>query len=489
MSHTGRAATQNSPSLTTSVAMDWNLKSASEWDWDNLYGFSTKTCGTQKQVKHLNPDAEGHGGNDSGYIYSHGCGGFSGSDSGYGSSSKSSVSASGCSSSKEGLQTCNTVEGLSNDYDINEKHLSTVENVENVSSVDASASSGEHVIGLKLGKRTYFGDVCTTGNGKSSSFSVTANSPIVVTKRSRASCQSVQSPCCQVEGCNLDLKSAKDYHRRHRICESHSKSPKVVVAGLERRFCQQCSRFHQLSEFDDKKRSCRRRLSDHNARRRRPQPEAIQFGSTLSTSIYDNRRQMNVFLNRVALPGKSFSWPSGCGFKFTQPGDSFLKCVKSEGTSRQMSNLSNDVHDSASEAQLISDKGLSFKSSASQMISEGLEGSALTSNLEMNPNFGGALSLLSTTSWGLNEPDSAAAALDQLMLVSDTSMAHQTLMHAEPQSWSLSPSATNAPMEEPPQDSRVNSFDLHEHGNVSFQQFQHCKTPYQPGSFYSNQMD
>ncbi|GFP84460.1 squamosa promoter-binding-like protein 3 [Phtheirospermum japonicum] len=97
----------------------------------------------------------------------------------------------------------------------------------------------------------------------------------------------MQNPCCQVEGCNLDLKSAKDYHRRHRICEGHSKSPKVIVAGMERRFCQQCSKFHDLSEFDDKKRSCRRRLSDHNARRRRVQPESVHLGPAgLSSALY-----------------------------------------------------------------------------------------------------------------------------------------------------------------------------------------------------------
>ncbi|EPS60588.1 hypothetical protein M569_14215, partial [Genlisea aurea] len=106
-------------------------------------------------------------------------------------------------------------------------------------------------------------------------------------KRSRASYHHIQNPCCQVEGCNLDLKSAKDYHRRHRICEVHSKSPKVIVAGMERRFCQQCSRFHELSEFDDKKRSCRRRLSDHNARRRRVQPESFQLKTpALSSALY-----------------------------------------------------------------------------------------------------------------------------------------------------------------------------------------------------------
>ena len=36
------------------------------------------------------------------------------------------------------------------------------------------------------------------------------------------------------------------------------------------------SRFHLLGEFDDGKRSCRKRLADHNRRRRKPQPNASQ---------------------------------------------------------------------------------------------------------------------------------------------------------------------------------------------------------------------
>jgi hypothetical protein len=49
-------------------------------------------------------------------------------------------------------------------------------------------------------------------------------------------------PRCQVEGCHVALADAKDYHRRHKVCEAHSKTPVVVVAGREMRFCQQCSR-------------------------------------------------------------------------------------------------------------------------------------------------------------------------------------------------------------------------------------------------------
>jgi hypothetical protein len=66
-------------------------------------------------------------------------------------------------------------------------------------------------------------------------------------------------PRCQAEGCKADLSGAKRYHRRHKVCEHHSKAPVVVTAGgLHQRFCQQCSRLvlisvcrfiHSSSEF------------------------------------------------------------------------------------------------------------------------------------------------------------------------------------------------------------------------------------------------
>ncbi|TVU24822.1 hypothetical protein EJB05_27282, partial [Eragrostis curvula] len=79
---------------------------------------------------------------------------------------------------------------------------------------------------------------------------------------------------CRVEGCTADLSKAKRYHRRHRVCEHHSKAPVVITAGaiMPQRFCQQCSRFHEVDEFDDAKKSCRQRLADHNRRRRKPKP-------------------------------------------------------------------------------------------------------------------------------------------------------------------------------------------------------------------------
>nr|GMD28642.1 squamosa promoter-binding-like protein 6 [Ipomoea batatas] len=75
---------------------------------------------------------------------------------------------------------------------------------------------------------------------------------------------------CQVDGCKMDLSSSKYYHQRHRVCVDHSKTIKAILHGVEQRFCQQCSRFHLLAEFDDDKRSCRKRLACHNKRRRKP---------------------------------------------------------------------------------------------------------------------------------------------------------------------------------------------------------------------------
>lgn len=114
-------------------------------------------------------------------------------------------------------------------------------------------------IGLNLGGRTYFSS---------------AEDDFVnrLYRRSRLAEPAFgNSARCQAEGCNADLNHAKHYHRRHKVCEFHSKAATVVAGGLTQRFCQQCSRFHLLSEFDNGKRSCRKRLADHNRRRRKSQ--------------------------------------------------------------------------------------------------------------------------------------------------------------------------------------------------------------------------
>jgi len=63
-----------------------------------------------------------------------------------------------------------------------------------------------------------------------------------------------------VEGCSGSLKALKEYHQRYKICEYHLKVTSIIREGVRQRFCQQCGRFHDLSEFDGDKRSCRARL-------------------------------------------------------------------------------------------------------------------------------------------------------------------------------------------------------------------------------------
>lgn len=61
-------------------------------------------------------------------------------------------------------------------------------------------------------------------------------------KRSKVQADSLIRAVCQVEGCGADLSEAKDYHRRHKVCEMHAKASRAVVGNVEQRFCQQCSR-------------------------------------------------------------------------------------------------------------------------------------------------------------------------------------------------------------------------------------------------------
>ncbi|KAH7684387.1 SBP domain-containing protein [Dioscorea alata] len=95
-------------------------------------------------------------------------------------------------------------------------------------------------------------------------------------------------PMCQVDDCRVLLTEAKDYHRRHKVCELHSKTAKALVANQMQRFCQQCSRFHPLSEFDEGKRSCRRRLAGHNRRRRKTQPEDSASRLSVAANLENN---------------------------------------------------------------------------------------------------------------------------------------------------------------------------------------------------------
>nr|WMI30905.1 squamosa promter-binding-like protein 4 [Diospyros sp. 'deyangshi'] len=176
------------------------------------------------------------------------------------------------------------------------------------SSVVESNSRDTSLIDLKLGR---YADQRESQNLKSSKAAPVLSSAesSAPAKRVRAGLSS-QSPFCQVYGCRKDLSSSKDYHKRHKVCEVHSKTPKVIVNGIEQRFCQQCSRFHLLSEFDDDKRSCRKRLAGHNERRRKPHVgnhsgrSGRLFQSFIGSTLTSSFVCQNILPNNLLHPQK-----------------------------------------------------------------------------------------------------------------------------------------------------------------------------------------
>ncbi|XP_073302998.1 squamosa promoter-binding-like protein 3 [Primulina huaijiensis] len=335
-----------------------------------------------------------------GYFNPSGGGGVSsasGSDGDHGSSAKSSISASVDSSTKDGMQTPNFRFMSSGNFgkkmDMNGIEISGTSSPLN--------ALEEPLIDLKLGKRTYFENSGNMGNTKMASFFVMPTSSSSTPKKTKSSGQNIPMPRCQVEDCNLDLSMAKEYHRKHRVCDSHSKCPKVIVGGVERRFCQQCSRFHGLSEFDEKKRSCRRRLSHHNARRRKPQQETIQLKAGVSSQFYGGRQQMSFLPNNTPIlhsrtPARSI-WDSACNPEFTITKGYSLKSNGYGITDEQLHvpgpSIKFNMHGNTASF-------LTSKNSASEILNPGSEGALGSSQVDAAPEFDRALSLLSTNSWG-----------------------------------------------------------------------------------------
>ncbi|KAH6805459.1 hypothetical protein C2S51_030290 [Perilla frutescens var. frutescens] len=122
--------------------------------------------------------------------------------------------------------------------------------------------------------------------------------PSVLAKRTKTMNSPSPVPTCQVYRCNKNLSSSKDYHKRHKVCDAHSKTAVVIVNGIKQRFCQQCSRFHKLGEFDEGKRSCRKRLAGHNERRRKP-----QFNTHLGSTYFTTDVSNSIIFSRILHGG------------------------------------------------------------------------------------------------------------------------------------------------------------------------------------------
>ncbi|XP_038713341.1 squamosa promoter-binding-like protein 2 [Tripterygium wilfordii] len=422
------------------IKMEWNTKPPFHWDWDNLIMFNSAS--SPKKLQPTVWDFDGEGGIESGSIYSSGGGdgsGVSGSDLGLASLSKSSKSASIDSSPTVEVKTSKITlmanQGTPEEFTTT-KELAQAKPTGTSPVLEASVGSGEPFLSLKLGKQPHFEDGCAVSNTKTLSLSVIPVLSVATAKRSKSNFQNTQVPRCQVEGCNLDLTSAKDYHRKHRICESHSKFPKVIVNGLERRFCQQCSRFHGLAEFDEKKRSCRRRLTDHNARRRKP--PAVHFNAArLPSSLYDEKQQMSLIWNRSrsplgnTKPDASFKWGGTCSDKVIQRKDYMSRPIQVGDIDGQLHlsthELTNHItlshHDSNG---ILPPKN---KGTIAEVLNQGLEEPRISSNVDATQDLHCALSLLSSDSWGSCQPKSSSF---ELPMHTHHAIMPQTAVHVIP---------------------------------------------------------
>ncbi|THU71826.1 hypothetical protein C4D60_Mb04t05600 [Musa balbisiana] len=442
--------------------MDWNANASLLWDWDNHAPFG----GNYK----LSAAAAAAGG-----------GASSGSELGNGSSSKSTISASFDSSPKAGNRP---------EWDADPRNHGKNRTLLEAGSSPAVAQTHgleESQIGLKLGKRTYFEDVSAESTAKNPLSSLdSAAAPSALVKRARVSYQSAQSTCCQVEGCNIDLSGAKEYHRKHRVCETHSKSPKVIVAGQERRFCQQCSRFHDLSEFDQKKRSCRRRLSDHNARRRKPRPNIISFNSTtFSPSVYSMKEfllhhyflfELLLLLGIVATTTSEASQK----FKLAQMRGSWVKPSKENSIYGQLHMPDTQLPNGFTALYHDVDKPLPLKGTAAEVLNQGSEASAEASNLDRAPDLRRALSLLSTSSWGSPDPRGHGQTPSIIMDANHASSAQPTIPVANPSNhWIYGEPVSHQ--------AQPLLFSMHRNGNQT-QEFQLQKAPYRDTFFDPTQI-
>uniref|UniRef100_A0A7N0UUZ5 SBP-type domain-containing protein n=1 Tax=Kalanchoe fedtschenkoi TaxID=63787 RepID=A0A7N0UUZ5_KALFE len=416
----------------------WDTGSSLQFDWENLVMLDGK--GNQVPLK-LNSSVWGSD-IDGIHLHSHACdfgsiNRFSGLDAAH----VSSVSSKSTSADSSSLGKTSIISVFDESRSVSiavdfakSKNPAAASSV----SVEASGGSVEPVIGLKLGKRTYFEDFCSASNAKTLTVS---DKPLssASSRRSRSSHQTMQSLRCQVEGCNVDLSGSKDYHRKHRICESHSKCPKVIVGGLERRFCQQCSRFHKLSEFDEKKRSCRKRLSDHNARRRKPRSEARHFN-------LDGKQQVGFVFNmppyHQARPTSS-PWET-CGSKFTLTRDYYPFSEKrTAGADHHQYLLGNRISNTIS-IQSYNNEGSPSKCATHEFLDDGAGECITPSNIAAAQDLRSAPSLLSTNGMGSCNSDPVPI-YHQPNNVFQQPETRAVLHLASPQMWGSEPHPSDSP--------------------------------------------
>ena len=119
--------------------------------------------------------------------------------------------------------------------------------------------------------------------------------------QSRAASQT--GAALQVSGCGADLSAAKMYYQRYRICEEHLKLSSLLKDNIPQRFCQQCGRFHILSDFDGNKR-CAILMP-----RARPQTSADQHGPAQPWWVEPVRTRLGMPSQELqGAPGPARHW-------------------------------------------------------------------------------------------------------------------------------------------------------------------------------------
>lgn len=114
--------------------------------------------------------------------------------------------------------------------------------IDGSSSLGGPRSRGNFSVDLKLGQVGNSTDE-SLNKWKDPGVTKMESSPSGSSKRARATNNGTHTVSCLVDGCNSDLNNCRDYHRRHKVCELHSKTPQVLINGQKQRFCQQCSRY------------------------------------------------------------------------------------------------------------------------------------------------------------------------------------------------------------------------------------------------------
>lgn len=72
---------------------------------------------------------------------------------------------------------------------------------------------------------------------------------------------------CRVLGCKEDIYSQRAVNLKYRLCKTHKGAPALLMQGVPKRFCSQCSTFRQLTDFNGRMRACIACLRSRSASR------------------------------------------------------------------------------------------------------------------------------------------------------------------------------------------------------------------------------